>query len=114
MTFAYTFPYLANNPIPPENRNIICLHPSVNPVFHLEFVIHTSGTVKGESCVRVVVISDSDVVYSLGVVQLVEVGAVGQPRSVPVVDAVKVARVVEAVVTCKIERITLSLFICKL
>lgn len=49
-----------------------------------------------ECGVGVVEISDPDVVDRLGVVELLEVGVVGEPGLVPVVDAVKVGRVVEA------------------
>ncbi len=53
-----------------------------------------------ERGVRVVGVSDPDVVDCLGVVELLQVGVVRQPAGVPVVDAVKVGRVVQPVVAC--------------
>ncbi len=55
---------------------------------------------EGERGVRVVGVSDPDVVDCLGVVELLQVGVVRQPAGVPVVDAVKVGRVVQPVVAC--------------
>ena len=46
-------------------------------------------------------IPDAHVINSLGVVQLVKVGAVRQPGGVPVVDPVEVGRVVESGVSCE-------------
>lgn len=44
---------------------------------------------------------DAHVVDGLGVVQLLGVGVVREPRVVPVVDPVEVGRVVEPVVPCE-------------
>ena len=58
----------------------------------------TSGSVKGESGVCVVEVPHADIVDGFSVVQLQKMSVVGQPGSVPIVDAVKVAGVVQAVV----------------
>lgn len=60
---------------------------------------------EGERGVGVVEVSDPDVVDGLGVVQLLQVRVVRQPRLVPVVDAVEVARVVQAVVAWENRRV---------
>ena len=64
----------------------------------------TSGPVKGEGGVRVVLVTNSNVVDCLGVVELLHVRIVGQPGRVPVVDAVEIRGVIRTLVIWKNRR----------
>lgn len=55
---------------------------------------------KGEGGVGVVEVADPHVIHRLGVMQLLQMGIVRQPLRVPVVDAVEIASVVEAIGAC--------------
>ena len=59
----------------------------------------TSGTMKGVCRVCVVSISNTNIVNSFSVMKLFDVGIVGEPCLVPVIDSIEITGIILAIIS---------------
>ena len=59
----------------------------------------TSGTVKRICCIGVVGISNTNIVNRFGIMKLFDVGIVGEPCLVPVIDSIKITGIILAIIS---------------
>ena len=59
----------------------------------------TSGTMKRVCCICVVRISNTNIVNSFSVMKLFDVGIVGEPCLVPVIDAIEITGIILAIIS---------------